>query len=175
MRNARSILICSYRHCAIALALFAIWGGGAHAENGDFGAAQAWRAVPLTEGSWRYQNIDNAATALFSRSDNTPIIAISCDLTRRDIWITRALSQPSQTALPSDMLMHITTDTSSVILIAHRELKPFQGTSARLDPMDSLLDSIAFSVGRFAVEMPDQDALYLPAWAEIARVIEDCR
>ena len=40
---------------------------------------------------------------------------------------------------------------------------------------DPLLDAIALTRGRFAVETPGQPTLYLPAWAEVTRVIEDCR
>ncbi len=40
---------------------------------------------------------------------------------------------------------------------------------------DSLLDAMAFSRGRFMVEMGGAPTLVLPAWAEIGRVIEDCR
>lgn len=46
---------------------------------------------------------------------------------------------------------------------------------AALIPADALLDSIAFSRGRFAVELPGLATLYLPSSAELSRVIEDCR
>jgi hypothetical protein len=41
--------------------------------------------------------------------------------------------------------------------------------------MDALLDSIAFSRGRFAVSASGTPALVLPAGPEIGRVVEDCR
>lgn len=47
--------------------------------------------------------------------------------------------------------------------------------TAALDPRDSLLDAIAFSRGRFLVEQAGAPTLVLPAWAEVGRVIEDCR
>ncbi len=40
---------------------------------------------------------------------------------------------------------------------------------------DSLLDAMAFSRARFAVEVNGLPTLFLPAWAEVGRVIEDCR
>jgi sulfur carrier protein ThiS len=40
---------------------------------------------------------------------------------------------------------------------------------------DKLLDAMAFSRGRFAVEVNGLPTLYLPAWTEVGRVIEDCR
>jgi hypothetical protein len=49
------------------------------------------------------------------------------------------------------------------------------GTQVSLAPNDALLDAIAFSRGRFMLEMPGAPTLYLPAWPELSRVIEDCR
>ncbi len=45
----------------------------------------------------------------------------------------------------------------------------------RLSARDPLLDAMAFSRGRFAVEVAGLPTLYLPSWPEISRVIEDCR
>ena len=46
---------------------------------------------------------------------------------------------------------------------------------ARLAANDPLLDAMAISKGRFAIEVPGQAALFVPSWAEVTRVIEDCR
>ncbi|RYD43903.1 MAG: hypothetical protein EOP63_07810, partial [Sphingomonadales bacterium] len=51
----------------------------------------------------------------------------------------------------------------------------FDGGSANLTNRDPRLDRIAFSRGRFALEMPGGGALTLPVQSEIGRVIEDCR
>jgi hypothetical protein len=40
---------------------------------------------------------------------------------------------------------------------------------------DPLLDALVFSRGRVAVYIADKPALVVPAWPEIARVVEDCR
>lgn len=40
---------------------------------------------------------------------------------------------------------------------------------------DPLLDAMAFSRGRFALETAGLPTLYLPSWPELSRVIEDCR
>lgn len=40
---------------------------------------------------------------------------------------------------------------------------------------DTALDQLAYSRGKFAVEMAGLEPLILPAWPEISRVIEDCR
>jgi hypothetical protein len=44
-----------------------------------------------------------------------------------------------------------------------------------LSVRDPLLDAMAFSRGRFTLEMAGAQTLVLPAWSEIGRVIEDCR
>jgi hypothetical protein len=44
-----------------------------------------------------------------------------------------------------------------------------------LDPRDRLLDQMAFSKGRFTLDISGLSTLVLPAWAEVGRVIEDCR
>ena len=49
------------------------------------------------------------------------------------------------------------------------------GTLAVRAASDTVLDQIAYSRGRFAVEAQGLDTLILPAWAEVGRVIEDCR
>ena len=47
--------------------------------------------------------------------------------------------------------------------------------TAQLCGVDPLLDAIAFSRGRIGVGVGGTPALVLPAWPEIARVVEDCR
>jgi hypothetical protein len=46
---------------------------------------------------------------------------------------------------------------------------------ARLAAGDRLLDAMAYTKGRFAVEAGGMEALYVPAWPEVVRVIDDCR
>ena len=40
---------------------------------------------------------------------------------------------------------------------------------------DRQLDAMAFSRGRFMLEVSGLPTLVLPAWAEVGKVIEDCR
>jgi len=47
--------------------------------------------------------------------------------------------------------------------------------SATLGAWDPLLDAFAFSHGRVGVTVSGLAPLVVPAWAEVARVIEDCR
>jgi hypothetical protein len=57
---------------------------------------------------------------------------------------------------------------------------PAQGSvehlvATNLSASDPFLDAMAFSRGRFAVEVSGEPTLYLPSWPELTRVIEDCR
>jgi hypothetical protein len=47
--------------------------------------------------------------------------------------------------------------------------------AAELSPVDRQLDALAFSRGRFLVSVKGAADLVIPAWPELARVIEDCR
>jgi hypothetical protein len=38
-----------------------------------------------------------------------------------------------------------------------------------------MLDKLAYSLGRTMIEASGTPTLILPAWPEVARVIEDCR
>lgn len=47
--------------------------------------------------------------------------------------------------------------------------------ATRVDADDPILDAMAITKGRFAIETPGLPTLYIPAWVEVSRVIEDCR
>jgi hypothetical protein len=47
--------------------------------------------------------------------------------------------------------------------------------TAEIAAFDSFLDGVAYSRGRIMIAVPTGERLILPAWPEIARVIEDCR
>ena len=68
--------------------------------------------------------------------------------------------------------MLTTTSTRRLLALA---ADPVAGASVALAVRDPLLDAMAFSRGRFMLEVAGFPALYLPAWAEVGRVIEDCR
>ncbi|WP_423140649.1 hypothetical protein ACOYW6_07190 [Parablastomonas sp. CN1-191] len=44
-----------------------------------------------------------------------------------------------------------------------------------LPARDPLLDAMAYSRGRFMVEAGGSEAMLVPSWPEVSRVIEDCR
>ena len=47
--------------------------------------------------------------------------------------------------------------------------------ASQLSPADTFLDKIAFSRGRFVIELAGHAELVIPIWPEFTRVVEDCR
>jgi len=71
--------------------------------------------------------------------------------------------------------MRIMTETTTRLLDGQPASAQSRDLAVTLSVRDSLLDAIALSRGRFAVEAAALPTLYLPSWAEVSRVIEDCR
>lgn len=104
------------------------------------------------------------AAATFA--DDRPRFSVRCDRARRMIILAR----PEQPAANATLTLRATDGAASYPLVA--------GTgemTATVPSGDAQLDRIAFSRGRFMVQVTGSDDLILPAWAEVARVIEDCR
>lgn len=121
-----------------------------------------WRDMPITPGDWRWGMTGAGSTANFAGGQ----FIMRCDLPRRTVTLMRS----GNAAAPAAMT--ITTETGSRALTA----SPVAGGVAVSVPTrDPLLDAMAFSRGRFAVEVSGAAPLYVPSWTEVSRVIEDCR
>jgi hypothetical protein len=131
-----------------------------------------WTEAALTPGSWRYQDFGPGMgkRALFLFADDTEYFSLDCVTYPNgpEILFTRT-GRPARPALT----MTIRTETMSRALAARR-FGP-QITTVAVPAADPLLDAMALSKGRFAVEVEGEAPLYLPSWAEVSRVIEDCR
>lgn len=118
--------------------------------------AQDWQDVPLTPGDWRYDADASSSQARFGAS---PGFVIRCDRSARRLSLLREGADPAARVT-------IRTSTSA---------RSFAAAGAALPPSDPFFDDIAFSRGRFTVEVSGVDTLVIPTWPEPARVIEDCR
>jgi hypothetical protein len=118
-----------------------------------------WQYRPLTPGAWRYQG--DAAGSLASFGADTAVLR--CD---------RATGRISLRAAGSGGAMTVRTSYGAAIWPAVTQGGQLIATRAA---SDSGLDQIAYSRGKIALESAGQPALILPAWAELSRVIEDCR
>lgn len=128
-----------------------------------------WRDWAVTPGAWVYRQDGRGSIALFGPVNGDALFTLRCDRIERRIYLSRAGAAPGNVPL--------TIRTSSTV----RGLPalPTGGVPAymasALAPADPLLDAMAFSRGRFIVEMPPMPPLVVPAWAEVPRVVEDCR
>lgn len=130
---------------AFLVAAFAAFGAGPGASAQP--AARDWTAAPLTPGRWSY-------TGGAAPSASYAGFTIRCPAPGR-IALSRAGA--------SGPLTFRTTSASRTL------------AAAELPAADPLLDALAFSRGRFAVEAAGAPTLIVPAWPELARVVEDCR
>jgi hypothetical protein len=124
--------------------------------------------APQTPGTWHYADEPSESLAIFGTSIEEPVFIIRC--AGGTIGLARPLAAPAT----QGRAMSITAETTSRRLLA----QPVAGralAAVTLPASDRLLDAIAITKGRFAVEVEGEPTLYLPAWAEVTRVIEDCR
>ena len=132
---------------------------------------QDWRDVPLTPGDWAWRGqAGQSSLAQYGVTGQAVVFALRCDLTSRNIVFSRAgaLTAPSGA-------LSFTTSFGSFALAAGNGGGQPAAIVAQIGARDPRLDQLAFSRGRFMVDAPGQSRLVLPAWPEIARVIEDCR
>jgi len=120
-----------------------------------------WQDGPLSPGDWVYR----AGSAPFARYDSRgAALTIRCEPGR---GVALGLSGVAAPAL--------------VVRTTYGERRlqavPGQGneTVAQLQAGDGLLDQMAFSRGRFLIQADGGTGLVIPAWPEMARVVEDCR
>ena len=123
-------------------------------------------AVPVS-GNWTFAQTPGGSEATFANTSALPQLTIQCARALRRITISR----PGSAAAP---FLNVWTSTQSRQLPA--TFNPLTNRiGADLPAFDTLFDGIAFSRGRFAVSVSGSPALVVPAWAEPARVVEDCR
>lgn len=125
-----------------------------------------WMDVPATPGDWRYAPRGAGTEASFWSATGAPLARLRCVAESRFV----VLSLPESGA--REPLVTIRTETVTRTLQAALADREMTVTLAASDP---LLDAMALSKGRFMVESEGLPPLYLPSWAEVSRVIEDCR
>lgn len=122
-----------------------------------------WRDAPITPGDWRWSMEGGQSVARFANG----ALVLRCDLSRRTVVLQRQGTAQGQAQIA------VLTTNGTRQLPATAQAGP--ALSVSFTPRDPLLDAIAFSRGRFAVETPGLPTLYVPSWPEIGRVVEDCR
>ncbi|PTQ12790.1 hypothetical protein CLG96_01180 [Sphingomonas oleivorans] len=129
--------------------------------------AVAWSDIPLTPGKWAYVADARGSSALFGRSAAQADFILRCDGATRTLTLSRPGTRGGA--------MTITTSYGATRWQAQPVPGPVPYIGAVARANDPFLDKIAFSRGRFTVAGDGLPLLVLPAWAEPARTIEDCR
>ncbi len=128
-----------------------------------------WRDWPLTPGDWVYRQDARGSIALFGPRGADAELTIRCDRAARQIFVSRrgaARGNAPMTVRSSSLLRSVPTLPTGAVPAY---------MAAAIDPRDPLLDAIGFSRGRFVIEQATLPTLVVPAWAEMPRVVEDCR
>ena len=126
---------------------------------------KAWNDYPRTRGDWRLSLNEDGSTARYLDQNENSLFQVDCRVSIPSITIWRAgHTQGSQ-------LIKIRTETLEEVF----RTRSSSGISIELEPTHPLLDAMSITIGRFSVEVEGMETLYLPAWAEFSRVVEDCR
>ena len=135
-----------------------------------------WMDAPRTPGDWSYSREEVGQTralytaAIFKDPQGGVLARMTCSPGGN--VILQRYADPRNIYRRT---MTIRTETTTRSLQAPVDPEGRNMFAAVVTARDPLLDAMALTKGRFALELSDAPALYLPAWAEVTRVIEDCR
>ena len=134
-------------------------------------ASTDWRDWSVTPGDWAYRQDSGGSTALFGPVGGNAVLTLHCDVASATLYLSR------QGAIVTPLTIR-TSSLSRTVPVQPTSAGPVGAptyVATRLAARDPLLDAMVFSRGRFIVEQAAAATLVVPAWAEIARVTEDCR
>ena len=125
--------------------------------------------APQSPGTWTYLAETNETLALFGTDPQNPDFIVRCG--DGSVGLGRRVSSPAN----PERLMTVKTETTTRQLQTQRILGRSDLVAVPIDVTDPLLDAMAITKGRIAIGVEGERTLYVPAWVEITRVIEDCR
>lgn len=134
--------------------------------------AANWEDWPYTPGNWSYAREGNGSIARFGLAGQAPVFTMRCDATARRIYLAR----PGylDVGKSANMVLRASNGGGQYPLANAGGTPPY--VAATLAASDPMLDRMAFSRGKIGVEVAGApQPLVIPNWAEISRVIEDCR
>jgi hypothetical protein len=123
-------------------------------------------ATPMA-GSWTYAPASDGSEATFATAAGAVQLSVHCTRAMRRVTIAKPATAPASAI---DVW---TSGATRSLPVAYNP-----GTArltADLSAYDSLLDALANSRGRIGLTVATQPSLVVPAWPELARVVEDCR
>lgn len=128
-----------------------------------------WIDARRTPGDWLYERESSETFAMYGVKDTAPVAIIRCDLNSRRVGIGRFGTEAESAQ------MRIYSETRTAALSATQRRSAYPVVAAEVDADNRLLDAMAITKGNFAMQVSGMPTLYLPGWAEVSRVIEDCR
>lgn len=126
-----------------------------------------WQDAPLSAGDWTYRDMGGGRSSATYGSGAGIVFVLRCESNRSVIL--------ARTGVPGIRAASVVVRTSYGERRLPATVAHLTEAMASLAGSDALLDEMAFSRGRFAVEAEGAPLLVLPSWPEIARVAEDCR
>jgi hypothetical protein len=123
-------------------------------------------ATPIA-GTWNYSASAMGTEASFLNPSALPQLTLRCTKSTRVVTIAKPATAAAAT---------MTVWTSSAVRPVPASFNPLTNRiSIEIVSNDPLLDALAFSRGRLGVTVAGGPSLVVPAWPEVARIVEDCR
>lgn len=124
----------------------------------------------MAEGDWVYRQDERGSAALFGVPNSDAVFATRCDKASGRIQVSRAGSVGA-----TGGQMTIRTSFGATVWPVRATGGALPYMVAEVASADAGLDRMAFSRGRFAIEVTGLPQLAIPAGPEFVRVVEDCR
>lgn len=129
-----------------------------------------WRDTMPPPGTWRWGVSEGRSGAQYVAASGAALASLTCDKAGARVLLGRA-----GIASASVAMIVTTTGGGNRPLLSDPPLGGANWIVAAISARDPLLDAMAFSRGRFLLDVAGQAPLALPSWPEVSRVIEDCR
>ncbi len=123
------------------------------------------------KGEWVYRQDERGSIALFGEAGRDALFVLRCDTPRRRIFMSRA----GEIWNADSVGMTVLTSSGRKTFTVRKTGGTPAYVAVELDPREPHLDAMAFSRGKFLVTLAGRPNLVIPAWAEVGRVVEDCR
>ncbi|HWJ69782.1 MAG TPA: hypothetical protein VNS79_07030 [Sphingobium sp.] len=128
---------------------------------------QSWEEAPAAPGDWSYGPSGGDSIARFGVAGRAPLLTMRCAAATRRITLQGA-------GLGTGSALTIRTSYGALQWAADAQVAG-AALSVTRPASDPGFDWIAYSRGRISLETAGAPRLIVPVWAELVRVIEDCR
>lgn len=128
-----------------------------------------WTEWPISVGEWVYRQDSRGSLALFGARNTDALVTLRCDQSQKKIF----LSQAGTARTGGQMVLRASSGLQTYPAQITGGTPPYSAVT--IAPDDIMLDRIAFSRGRFAIESSGLSSIAVPVQPEFARVVEDCR